>query len=137
MSVPDHHPPPGITPTGRVNHQLGSGLQGVENAGRTLIVPSLSSTIACTSARSAAAPGASAPSVSRLRRRLVDHGLIDRTAAESNAINLRLSPTGRDTLRRVNASRLAQLKAAGDSLPTRTRMGTGPSWGNLPRSYRR
>lgn len=66
----------------------------------------------------AAALGASAPSASRLCRRLVDHGLLDRTAAEGNAINLRLSPAGRDTLRRVDASRLAQLKALGDALPS-------------------
>ncbi|MEO6879739.1 MAG: MarR family transcriptional regulator [Mycobacteriaceae bacterium] len=69
----------------------------------------------------AAALGASAPSASRLCRRLVDHGLLDRTAAEGNAINLRLSPTGRDTLRRVNASRLAQLRTLGDALPAHHR----------------
>lgn len=71
----------------------------------------------------AAALGASAPSASRLCRRLVDHGLLDRAPGQGNAINLRLSPTGRDTLRRVNASRLAQLKAIGDSLPERSRTG--------------
>lgn len=69
----------------------------------------------------AAALGASAPSASRLCRRLVDHRLIDRAAGPGTAINLRLSPTGRDTLRRVNASRLAQLTALGEVLSPEVR----------------
>lgn len=66
--------------------------------------------------------GASAPSASRLCRRLVDHGLIDRTAGDGNTINLRLSPTGRDTLHRVDNYRLAQLKALADALPPHIRV---------------
>lgn len=65
----------------------------------------------------ATALGASAPSASRLCRRLHDHGLVDRSPGEGKTINLRLSARGQDTLQRVNASRLEQLAVLFEALP--------------------